>query len=415
MKINEKRILILSVSFPLYLFLLWVIVRPFVATIHLKQINEQNLLSAVSYDSRNATYYYLLGRLYHYRIEGADMAKAVRCYKESLSLNPVQGGCWLDLAKAYQAEGMMADADYALQRSMRLMPQNPAVMWEAGVFYLINGNIGLSLRNLKEFILLRPDRQTDAYDIVWKLSLEPEYILNSLIPDSYPYYKQYLSYLINTNRIESSMALWKRMERFMVEKEIFIKYIDFLIFKRQYAEAERVWKKYVREKFGEQLEGDSPLIWNGSFEYEILNGGFDWKINETKGVDVFLDRDIHLFGGNSLGVSFDGTVNPDITIASQVVRVAPDSKYLLRSNLKTESLTTTNGIFFSVEGHDCRNLYKKSDVITGTNFWKEISIEFEVPAECSAIWVKIRRGKSYKFDNKISGYAWIDAISMDRK
>ena len=415
MKINERQILLLSIIFPFYLLSLWLVSMPFLGKLSFDKMDEKGFLSAVSHEKKNATYHYILGRFYQYNSESSDLAKAIKYYEESIRLSPLQGGCWLDLAKAYRAAGLTENAGNALERAVRLIPKSPAVMWEAGVFYLINGDIGRSIRSLRKFILLDPERQADAYDLVWKIPLDSQYVLENLIPDSYPYYKRYLLYLISTDRINESKDLWNKIKGLPIEDELLLGYTDFLISKHLYEDAGSIWKDFMDRKFRGRKENQPSLLWNGSFEYDVLNGGFDWKISETKGADVFLDWGIHIFGDRSLGVTFDGTQNPDITIASQVVMVVPQAKYLLRGNIKTDSLTTTNGLFFSVEGHDCSGLYKKSDIITGTNFWREINVEFEVPPECSAVSLKVRRERSSKLDNKISGSAWIDGISLTQR
>jgi tetratricopeptide (TPR) repeat protein len=414
MKINE-RLFLLSIAIPLYLLLLWSISKPFLGKLSLSNIDEKSLLSAISYDSRNATYHYLLGRFYHYSSEAPDLNKAIEHYRESIRLSPLQVGCWLDLSKAYQIAGLIEAADNTIERAIRLDPENPSLMWEAGTFYLINGNTDIAVKALRRFILLRPERQEYVYDMLYKLPLDSQYILTNLIPDSYPYYRRYLLYLISADRAEESKSLWKRMEGVRVDDELFIRYTDFLISKHLYKEAENIWKDFIDKRFEAKKEDQSSLLYNSSFESDILNGGFDWRIGKAEGVRIFLDRDIHILGGRSLGVTFDGKQNPDITMASHVVRVTPKTGYKLRGYIKTDSITTTNGLFFSVTGHDCKGFYKKSDVITGTNLWREIEMEFETPPECTAISINIRREKSYKLDNKIGGTAWIDGISLARR
>jgi len=386
--------------------------RLLLGEISFRQMDEKGLLSAASLDSRNATYHYALGRFYQYSSDASDINKAIRHYRNSLRQSPLQAGCWLDLSKAYLTAGLTKEAEAALERAIGLNPKNPAVMWEAGIFYLMSGSMDMAVKAFKKFILIKPEMQDDIYDLLYKLKLKPHYILSNLIPESYPYYRGYLLYLISTERITESNNLWKRIEFLPKEDELFLRYTDFLISRHLYNEAGDVWKVFTDKKNKKVREDRPSLIWNGSFELDIENSGFDWRVSETKGVDVFLDRDIHLSGNRSLGVSFDGKENPDITIASQVVKVVPGTKYLLRGYIKTSSITTTNGLFLSVEGHDCKSLYKKSEVVTGTNLWRELSIEFNAPPACNAIFVNMRRERSYKLDSIIGGITWIDEISL---
>jgi len=415
MKKNERRILIFSVVFPLYLFLLSLLSRQLLAQISFSSISEKGLLSAVSYDDGNSTYSYLLGRFYQYDIERPNIDKSILYYQKSLRTSPLQGGCWLDLAHAYQTSGQTKNAGRALKRAVILNSENPGVIWEAGVFYLINGDVGESVKNFRKYILLKPDSQDDVYDMIWKLPVEPSYVLKNLIPDSYPFYKKYLFYLMNTDRVPESKELWKVIEKKPVEDELLLSYEDFLISKHLYDDADIIWKEFMFKKFKVKADERQNLLWNGEFDLPVLNGGFDWRISEPQGVDVFLDRDVHVLGKTSLGIAFDGTENLDAVIASQVVRVIPKAKYLLRGNIKTERITTTNGPYFAVSGHDCREFYKKSDVMTGTNFWRELTLEFHVPDECRAVTVMVKRDRSNKLNNKISGNAWIDGISLTQR
>ena len=412
-KINERPLLLVT-TILLYPLLIWLVVKPLLGSLFFNP-TEKGLLSATSYDSGNATYHFLLGRFYQYNSEAPDLRSAIKSYNESIKLSPLQGGCWLDLSKAYQTSGLLKDANMAMERTIRLTSKNPVAIWEAGIFFLINGNTEMAIRTFREFILLKPDKQEDVYDMVWKLPLDSHYIYANLVPPSYPYYRRYLLYLMSTDKLQEAKDLWKNMEGLAIEDALFIRYIDFLISGHLYDDAEKVWKDFISLRLKNKKEELPSLPWNGSFEVDIVNGGFDWKINETEGVDVFLDTGVHLLGGRSLGLTFDGAHNPDITAASQVVRVVPKSRYTLRGYIKTDSITTTNGIFLSVEGHDCKSLYKKSDVVSGTNMWKEVDVEFETPPECSVISIMIRRERSYKLDNKISGTAWIDGIILTRR
>jgi len=415
MKIHEHRIFIISILFLVYLFSVHFFCRQFLGQVFFSKGTGKGFLSAHSLDKRNATYSYVLGRFYHYIDETPDLNRAAWYYRDSLRQSPLQGGCWLDLAKAYQAGGFRAEAGEALERAVNLTPGNAAVRWEAGIFFLINNNSRKAVENFREFIRLRPGAQGDVYDMVWKLSVDSHAMVKSLMPAEYTFYKGYLLYLISTKRVDESMDLWKLMGGFRAEDELYLQYTDFLISGHRYHDAEGVWDAFLGKRFPGALKDERSLIWNGSFEHEIQNRGFDWRIRETQGVDVFLDRDIYLMGRASLGIAFDGTSNPGIAMASQVVRVTPDAGYTFRGNVKTDSLTTKNGIFFSVSGHDCKGFSRRSEVITGTNFWNEISFDFDVPDTCSALSVSVGRDKSYKLDNKISGNVWIDDISLVRR
>jgi hypothetical protein len=395
-----------------YLVLLWFISKPFSGWLSLGSADEQGLLSALRHDSGNAAYPYLLGRHYQTDLKARDTSKAIAYYRASIKRSPLQAGSWLALSKAYREDGQAAASDRSFERAVKLSPNDPDLMWEAGIFWLMNNKTDAAVEAMKRFLLLEPSRQDDVCDLCWKLQLGNSRILQDLLPASYEYRSRYLSYLIGTGRSAEAQEAWKTLDNTRLEKDLFINYVNFLISEGLYDEAWAVWKEITDKIEGLGEQDETTLVWDPGFEQEILNGGFDWTIRETEGVNVFLDDSVRMSGNRSLGVSFDGLHNPDLTLAQQVVRVKPGSKYRLRGYVRTESITTTNGIFLNVLGDKCSGLSKKSEVLTGTGFWKEIDIDFDTPADCRAIRIAVRREKSNKLDNKIEGTAWIDGITL---
>jgi hypothetical protein len=262
-------------------------------------------------------------------------------------------------------------------------------------------------------MLLAPAKQNDVYGLCWSLQLGNTYILQNLLPGNYEYRAGYLLYLISTGHPAEAQETWKTIDVNKLDKDLFIKYVNFLISNGLYDEAWTTWKDITGRLEVIEKDDDTSLVWNQGFENEILNGGFDWTISKAEGANVFLDDSVRMSGNRSLGVSFDGLHNPDVTVARQLTRVKPSSKYRLKGYVRTDSLTTANGIFLSVFGHKCASLNKGSEVVTGTGFWREVSVDFETPADCRAITIAIRKSK--KFDNKIEGTAWIDGITMKQQ
>lgn len=396
----------------IYLLVLWLLSKPFTGWLFLGKADEKGLLAAARHDSTNASYPFLLGRYYLMNLHSPDYKKAIDQYRTSIYLSPLQAGAWAELSKAYQADGQTAQSQESFERAVKLSPNNADLMWEAGTYWLINNRPDLAVAALKRYILLVPARQDEVYDLGWKLRLDNHTILQDLLPDSFEYRSRYLSYLINASHVTEARETWKSIDIHNLDKDLFIKYINFLIAHNLYEEAWKIWGEITGQIEGMGAYDEKTMIWNPGFEQEILNGGFDWKISEIAGVNVFIDDAIRMSGTRSLGFSFDGQHNPDITIARQVVMAKPSSPYSLRGYVKTDSLTTTNGVFLIVTGHNCSNFHKRSEVLTGSNFWKELSVEFEVPSDCGAVIVAVRREKSNKFDNKIEGTAWIDGMTL---
>jgi hypothetical protein len=80
----------------------------------------------------------------------------------------------------------------------------------------------------------------------------------------------------------------------------------------------------------------------------------------------------------------------------------------------TDKITTGNGIFIQFHGINGCNFSRETEVLTGTNDWRELRIELSTPPNCNAGIVRFRRVKSEKLDNLIGGRAWIDGVRLEK-
>ena len=53
-----------------------------------------------------------------------------------------------------------------------------------------------------------------------------------------------------------------------------------------------------------------------------------------------------------------------------------------------------------------------SEMYTGSVGWTESRVEFDTPPGCSYVGIRLRREKSDKLDNLISGDVWIDNVRL---
>lgn len=394
-------------------FLGWVIINPFLAERSANDLLKEDLEKAISYNQHNAEYHYLFGRILESDLQVLDLKAAIESYKKALSSNPLDSRAWIALARAYEGLGMEKEADQSLSRAIKTNPADARLRWESGIFYLLRERIDRAFENLRVYLLLEPERQNLVYYLCERLKVERRYIFKDLIPPAYNYYRQYLSYLISHRNLNDAREVWKVIsgKKEWIEKGLYLSYIDFLISFSEYNEARQAWNTFHKD-FGLNNPEEDEILYNRSFERELTGGGFDWRLEKAEGVWVYVDSDIYIDGTRSLTVAFDGKHNPDIVAASQIVLLRSETDYTLKGYIKTDNITTTNGIFIEITEHNCKGLYKSTDTITGTNLWKEVQADFKTPPDCYAGVIKVRRQKSSKFDNKIGGNAWVDKISL---
>ena len=198
---------------------------------------------------------------------------------------------------------------------------------------------------------------------------------------------------------------WERAVREgAVPDGLAISYVDYLIRSGDVVTARHIWD-------GLHPGGAASGVWNGGFENDTESRGFDWRIGKAEGVEINYDYRNKTEGERSLRLEFSGESNIDFLHVRQVIPVEPDSHYLLTSDISTEGITTRSGIAWEVycEG---KGLYARSEVYTGTVDWTRARVAFDTPPGCSYVGIRLRRYKSEKLDNMISGEAWIDNVSL---
>jgi len=94
---------------------------------------------------------------------------------------------------------------------------------------------------------------------------------------------------------------------------------------------------------------------------------------------------------------------------SQTVPVDPDSNYLFTSDIFTRDITTQDGVRWQVY---CKGMNEFSEMYSGTIDWTTARIPFVTPNDCNVVHISLRRIKSRRFDNLISGEAWIDNVNL---
>ena len=97
-----------------------------------------SLQRAVRWQPGNADYRHRLGR-YFFLIQRTPEA-AVESFRAAVGLNPYQARYWFDLAGAYQFLGDTDAQKAALERGLMADSSTPDLAWEAGNFYLVQGD-----------------------------------------------------------------------------------------------------------------------------------------------------------------------------------------------------------------------------------------------------------------------------------
>lgn len=357
---------------------------------------------SVEIDGRNSDAVYRLARLRHLEMTGTD-GETEALYFRSLAGNPLMAASWLGLSELYIDSGREADSEKALRMAQGMMQSSPGLLWESSMLAFRLGDNDLALDNLRVVAEADPTKRKRVFDISWRVAKDPGTILERSVSDEA--LPSYLAYLIQTDRQDATYPVWERLDRNGAGDEAALAYADYLLSRGDTQTARDIWAGLYP---GEDV---SALVWNGGFEYDPVGKGFDWKINRSDGVDADYDYRKKTEGQRSLRIKFSGDENVDWRNVSQTVAVDPGSRYALTWDAASSDITTRSGVAVEVY---CRGFKAESDPYTGSSDWERRRLEFDAPANCPTVTIGLRRKKSGRLDNLISGEFWLDDVRMTK-
>jgi tetratricopeptide repeat protein len=398
------------------LFCIYLGARRAVGAWYFRRESPDAIQAAMKWDPANPEYYDALGTLMHLYADSGNSNEIVQLYESATRLSPHDAQFWADLGDGYDWAGRSHDALDAFQYARHLFPNSPDINWRLANFYVRAGNIPDALRTLRMVLLEDGSTARRVFTLATNATHDREAILEMLPPQA-PIFFDYLNFRIEEGGISEAEEVWARVLQRDLPfdlREAF-PYFDALIQHRELAQLSGTWAA-LTQRFPAQLQRlvVSPnLITNGGFEFDILNGGFDWRVIPTKGVVVGLDSVGAFEGSRALRITFDGSRNTDYAQVLQYVSVQANTRYRFSGHLRVQGITTDSGPRLQVcDAYNMGRLFVSTDNLVGTSGWSEQQAEFTTLTDTHLLLVRVIRPVSNKLDNQIAGTEWIDGIRL---
>lgn len=373
-------------------------------------------LRAAKREPINAELWDQLGRYRQLNFEHSDLPLAISYYRLATSINPGSASYWMDLASAYESAGDTEQAEQAFRKAREAYPISAEAAWRLGNFLLRQGRMPEAFQHIHDAVVTDPKFTALAVSRCWRSTQDIGQILTQVLPDEADANWGAIQFFVQAREPFPAMAVWERIaahpSSFPVSEAFPL--LDMLVETRHADDARSVWIQAlswagIRADAG--LNG--ALVWNGGFEQEFLNGGFDWRVSAVEGAQMGWDEQIAHSGRRSLRVDFEGTANVDFQNLWQYVFVQPGTRYRLSAFFRSEDLSTDSGMRFEI--HDVSNpgapLHFTPNV-SGTKSWAEETAEFTTPPDTKILQITLRRTRSEKLGNKIRGTAWVDDVAL---
>lgn len=365
----------------------------------------------------DALNWHLLGRYWQYRIDSPDTHRAILSYEKALSLDSRSADTWLDLATAYETEADLASARRAYLQAKTVYPLSPDVSWWYGNFLLRRGETDSAFTELRQAVLVDPKRASAAFALAIRERPDIQSVLNRVLPPSADAYLGVIESLASEQQTEQALILWSRLKALAPQISLRQSYplIEALLNKTQIADAERVWNDALSlARISRPPDIPGSLVWDGGFESDVRGGGFAWRYPAVgNDVQVALDSKEKHSGSRSLRLVFNGLRNVDFHDVCQYVAVTPVTAYHFSAWIRTEALSTDQGVRFALYPlGDPASPPSSTEDIRGTQAWGQVSLPWTSDSGVGALRLCVERLQSAGADNKIHGLAWIDDVVL---
>jgi hypothetical protein len=344
---------------------------------------------------------------------GPYASYALHELRRAVRLNPASAYAWADLGDAEMSTKNRAAAKYCFLRSLALGPGNPVILFRAANFSFQAGDEAATLRNLAS-ILRNPEFQSYREQVFLtysRMNLPIERVLAQAIPVGSSAASAFLSFWMGSNSLPQAATVWDWLPTHAPADDILAgEYVSFLIRNKSELEAAESWRTFTAREMPEYRQ--TNFVYDGGFERTPKPSPLDWNLHSTKDVLVTRVQSTAHDGDWSLRLLFQGLQNIEFHQVVQDVVLSP-GRWELRAFLRTDQITTDQGVALHLfDAHDAARLDLRLEAFTGTHEWTPVTGSFRVGAGTKIVRLELMRQASKKFENKITGSAWLDSVEI---
>ena len=370
--------------------------------------DRESLQRAVDLQPGDATYQERLGR--YLLFVDQDAASARAHYQLAAAMNPYSARIWLGLAQSDLILGNSEDATLAVDHALKADPHTPSVAWESGNLFLALGETQRALQQFRYTLATDPQMLGEGLQLIRRMESPADAAKGAFPPDPV-IYLTFINMLLQAKDLNGAKQVWPQLIALHkpFDPKLSFYYLSALIDSGDLDSATQAWTDLEKVSPAvARLRQDGNFIHNASFEYPVLNGGFDWLLPGTLHPDPLLQNDVSNAheGGRSLMASFRDTRPAEVGV-HQLLILDPDSSFRFTGYIRA-NLETANGLrFVIVDASSNKRVLQTPEVIDGLR-WVQLTGKFSTGPEKHLYYLMIERSGT----TLIRGNAWIDDLQL---
>ncbi|MBI1763563.1 MAG: hypothetical protein HYR56_19230 [Acidobacteria bacterium] len=421
----HRRLLLLIIVLAPALFCGAFIIRQFLATSLIISGNEgSSRLIAAAYAPSNPYALAAYGKFLLYDAEAPQPATGLLELESAVKASPFDYRFWLILARGYESDNQIAQAERAYQQAQTLAPRYFETHWTLANFYLRSARTGEALREFRVALELSGETagETDAratlnaYEAVAQGLGMNLAVLRQIAPPDARAQAYLAKYLAEHQALDPALEIWRGLppnaprER----RDILSSLLAAAQANGRFQAARELWRTFMLSTGTPDWTAPN-LIYNSGFEREFITdpAGFDWQ--PAAHAEVFLRRDdAQAHAGRYVWrMTFAAQMKSELFGPAQLLVVEPNTQYRLRFFAKTTK-APDNAPFIELTDAVRPQLFAvRAPVPTGTQDWREIALTFTTPAETRALRLTIRAPQLTEVNTGHIAEVWLDDFSLE--
>ncbi len=367
----------------------WASVQVYRAEHLIAGVTLENLEKAVRLVPHSSHAWARLGTLRETRGDGEGATAAL---ERAIALHRYNAGAWIDLGLHWEMAGDPGRAEQHLLEAVRVdgtfQPR-----WALANHYARRQTPEKFWPAIRAAIACNRFDPFPAFELCWRVSEDPDEILERAIPGQQEVHRRYFQYLSNAGRTTAAGRVWQRLEGRLERRDLpgAFAYLDSLLASRQTDEAMRVWNGLVQQDLiphGLLLPEQGRVLTNGQFRHQPSGRAFDWGIPKAPGIS----GDVEVVpGASQLRLRFDGTHPESTELLSQQVPVLARQSYRLGFSYLTSGLPAETGLSWAVYDAASASPLAAGETLRATlDQWRRSGLAFQSPSQTRLVKVLLR-------------------------
>ena len=346
----------------------------------------------------------------------SNPVEAERLLKISLQGNPADGRPAVLLAELLLQQGRIEDADALMGRAVWLMPANPWVRLGAGDYWLKRKKDNLVIENWSAALTTKPDLSGKLFPVLLNLAENEKArpLFKPLVEAPPKWWESFVAYLAEKVKDHETLVAIMNMRKgtsVSLSKGERESLVGRLERDRQWPLAYLEWASGLSGTERRSLGS----VYNGGFELEPGNRGFDWYLPNMKGVVATRTRDRDAVGEKVLQLAFTGQ---EMSFAHlHQLLFLPAGKYAFSVRVRVDGLATRGGLHWVLRCADNPDpALGESERLLGASEWRTVGFNLEVPDEpgCLAQILQLESTGKHLYDHKLQGAILFDQVEIRR-